>query len=142
MNYSPFTAQDFDTFVKPKLDPRTQHIMGAQAFLRGPAWTARLDGEIMACWGFAPMHAGVAEVWAVFNPELQKRGLTRYTVRVTKKVFSAVVASGIFHSIHALCPEDFKEGRRLMEHLGMQFEGVMLKFGPNQETWVRYVIFP
>jgi len=24
----------------------------------------------------------------------------------------------------------------------MHFEGVMLKFGPNQETWVRYVIFP
>jgi len=141
-HYSPFDILDYHSFVAPQLDPRTRRIMGAKAFLRGPAWTARLNGEIMACWGFAPMHSGVAEAWAMFNPKLQELKLTRYTVRVTKKVFSAIVASGLYHRIHGLCPEDFKRGRRLMEHLGMHFEGVMLKFGPNQETWVRYVIFP
>src|SRR5207245_594657 len=142
MNFRPFDSLDYNTFVKPKLDERTKRVGGVKAFLQGPAWSVKTDsGEYVVCFGFIPMHSGVAEAWLIVNPEIYVKHIA-LSWRITKHVFSSVVRSGLFHRVHAFCPEDYAEGRRVMEHLGMRFEGVMLKYGPNQETWVRYVIFP
>lgn len=140
--FAPLDVLDYHTFMEPRLDARSRRIAGPKSFLQGPAWSVKTpEGEYVACFGFIPLHAGVAEAWLVPNPAIYAKHVA-LTFRGTKRIFSSVVASKLFHRIHALCPEEYEVGRRLMEHLGMRFECAMLKYGPQQETWVRYVIFP
>src|SRR2546422_1345571 len=140
MNYSTeyMTVADFMEFVAPTLPPGSTGV-SCKVMMKGPAWTVRKDGNIICCYGFAPMMRGCAEAWMVMSPEGKVSPLM--ALRYAKQVIGTIMQAGLFRRVQAVGEEGQAGHRDWVEHLGVKIEGVMLKYGPNGETYLRFVMF-
>lgn len=105
-----------------------------------PGWTGLLDGKIMAAAGVIIPFKGLGEAWLLTTPLVEKHPLL--FVRTVKRVMGMIAVSHGLHRLQAMVDVSFTRAHRFVELLGFESEAVLEKYGPKQETYVMYRIFP
>lgn len=106
-----------------------QQMLEAQA-MAGTAITAILHGRPAAVFGSVSLWKGVEELWMLCEERARQ-----FPVAMTKagRIFMLHrVIAGNLHRIQATVRCDDLRAIRWAEGLGLDFEGVMLKYGPDQ----------
>lgn len=99
------------------------------------SWTRVSDGLPIAVGGVAQPIKGVAHLWLVCTQEgwLRPKELYRFAKRLVVNVFDG---NG-FHRLQAECL-DSEGAVRLLEHLGLKFEGRKVAGGAGREDILSY----
>lgn len=100
------------------------------------AWTAIIDGRILACAGILRDQSHVGTAWAAFDKDFHECALKDKVV-VTKRIKKAVRSVG-YQRVQATVLESFEMGCRFLESLGMEEEGLLRKysyFGQNHKVY-------
>lgn len=95
----------------------------------GMAWSALMDGRVVACAGILPQWTGRAVGWAVFGECLPLRAWFKIT-KAAKRVLDETQKSG-FQRIEITVKEDFPQGHRWARALGFEAGQVMRKYAPD-----------
>lgn len=95
-------------------------------------------GQISGCAGIVFIWQGVGEVWSIFNNNMLARPLS--IVRIMKTLIKKLRDSKLFHRVQMTIYENQPGLTKWAESLGFQFEGRMLKYGPDQKTHLRYAL--
>lgn len=99
----------------------------------GPALSAEVDGRIVACAGIGVIKEyNSGTLWACLA---QHSG--RHFVRLDRCARRLLEIPRL-RRIEATTEADFAQGRRWLELLGFQSEGIMRKYGPDGADHVRY----
>lgn len=98
----------------------------------GPAVTAVVDGEILACAGIVEQGFGIGTLWG-FIAQDSGRHFVRID-RTARRLMRLVPLRRIESSTEA----DFAQGCRWLELLGFQSEGILRQYGPDGSDHVRY----
>ena len=115
----------------PNLDQAFQQYETA-----GPAWSCRVDGQLIGCAGLLRMWPGVAHGW--FLASIAMREYPKTVLSLMRQHLPEVLATEHLIRLQAEVQTDFHVGRRFLEHLGFVSEGDMRRFGPGGETYTRY----
>lgn len=93
-----------------------------------PSWTARIQGDVMACAGVFPVWPGRKQLWSVISHKIGAGGMVVLTRAVTRGL--AMMEPG---RIEAHVREGFQPGIRWMLMLGFDCETPepMVKFLPD-----------
>ena len=83
--------------------------------------------------GLQELHPGVAEAWAVFDPDAPKYGNVARTIK-------DLIGQGFgqFHRIHATVPTGNPAAARFLEYLGMHREAWIEQYGSNRHDHILY----
>ena len=103
----------------------------------GPASTMMENGKVLAVGGVVKFWAGVGEAWLMVAPEGRQKGLILF--RHMGKFLDFCFVEHRFHRIQASIPYGHKEAHRCIMKLGFIPEGMMVRYGPDMENYVRYV---
>jgi len=105
----------------------------------GPSITMIEDGTILAVGGVVKFWEGVGEAWMMISPEGRKKGLSLF--RHMNGLLDYCFTEHKFHRIQASILFSHKEAHRCVMRLGFIPEGMMVRYGPNKENYVRYARF-
>jgi hypothetical protein len=100
----------------------------------GPAWTAMVDGEPIACGGFHYPWKGRAQAWAVLS-----KAAGAHMVALTRAVLRGMRACPAAR-IEAHVNAAFEAGSRWAEMLGMQREALCRRYHEGQDFWAYVLI--
>lgn len=106
---------------------------------RAGAWTATLDGEVLACAGVVRGWQGFGIAWVVITPEARDRHAL-VLARMLMRHFPDALRGLRRLEADVLEGQAVSEG--LVERLGFVKESRMLRYGPNGETFGKWVILP
>jgi len=114
----------------------------------GPAWTLRVDDEIVGCCGLIFMWPKpipkVAHAWLLPSPLLAQYPLTAVKAIVTR--FRELIDQYDLVRVQLEVQADFEAGNRFVQWLGFEPDGrpdapgLMPCYGPNGEDYVRYAL--
>lgn len=138
MEYREFKAQDlqglevneFVSFIQPDLEnPKYGEFLE-----NGEAYTAMVDGRVIACAGFMPLGKNRCHAWALFSPET--RNYMTSIVRFAKNVVYNIEMPRIETNIR----EDFAQAIKFIELLGFIRETPlpMKNFGDDDMDYYLY----
>lgn len=103
----------------------------------GPAYSGWLDGHLVGCAGLVIPWQGRAEGWAVFTPfGRQHAGLVH---RAVYRGLQRLIKEHGLRRIQGDTFATYLTGCRWLERLGFERESLMPLYGPNGETFARYV---
>lgn len=105
----------------------------------GPAWTMWVGEEVVGCAGLMLLWPGRAHAWLLPSVLLAQypKTVVKSIVQQLRQAITELQLVRIQCDVQA----DFRIGRRLVEWLGFEQEGpVMLRYGPHDEDFCRYVI--
>lgn len=103
-------------------------------------FTGFVDGKIVAVAGLVKMWPGVAEAMSVMTPSAKP--YMKSIHRKSRDVITEAIKKWGLHRIQTVVWDASPAGRKWVEALGFEIESPMKKYGPHQETVLRYVIFP
>ena len=107
-----------------------------------PSWTwTDSNGNVLACAGMLPVWQGLVRTWAFMSPEVKTSPLKLRLLRALRERHVFYAKGWPFRRCEATIRESFIEGHKLVRILGYQVESIMPEYGPNGETFVRYVWF-
>ena len=92
----------------------------------GPAWTGRIGGAAI----------GRAEAWCFLSDGIPRRAWTALHRAVAARV-PQLAALGV-HRVEASTAVGWPPGRRWLELLGFDCEGVMRAYGPDRRDFLRF----
>lgn len=98
----------------------------------GPAITATVDGEPVACCGIARAQFNTGVLWG-FVGESAGRNMLRLH-RAASRFIGALPMTRIESTVE----QGFAPGCRWLELLGFESEGLMRKYGPDGSNHLRY----
>jgi hypothetical protein len=108
----------------------------------GPAFTALLDGEVLAVAGIALAlpWGGVGHAWAVVTPQARAHGvwLTRQIIRGLR----AIVQAHRLRRVEADVVAGHERAEALVYALGFRDEHLMRAYGPDGVDFLRCALFP
>jgi hypothetical protein len=93
---------------------------------KGPAFTLKHRGEIVASAGFYILWPGVAEVWMVTTPLVYKYPIL--FIKETIKVFKMVEN---LYRIQGTVKSSDRRAVKFLERFGFKIEGYLRKYGPD-----------
>jgi len=109
----------------------------AQRLIDNGIAQSAFDGdELIMCGGIVILHPGVAEAWLMC-----KEGVGAYKREVyvySRRFLDLVESKYSLHRIQAHVRGGWKIARMFLEHLGFHKEGLLEKFGPDQEDYYIY----
>lgn len=138
MKYSAFKPEDlkglevneFVSFIQPDLDNEEYGKFLAQ----GEAYSASVDGKIIACAGFMPLGEYRCHAWALFSPKTQKHmtGIVRFGKNVVYNIGMPRIETNI--------RSDFAQAIKFIELLGFVRETPlpMKNFGDDGMDYYLY----
>lgn len=105
--------------------------------LGGVKYLACAGDEPVACFGAAPNHPGVVNVWLFGTPSFPRvlPDVTRFIIRA---MVPLLVDQGV-HRAHCLSLATYPEIHKWLRLLGAREEGVKARYGKNQEDFVEFV---
>jgi hypothetical protein len=126
-----------DSKINDELRGQNLMVVARAHIARGPCATIECDGKILACGGIHIRWPGCAEAWVRFS--LPTGPLVAMGVR---DILRGWMESENLNRVDAHTLVDWKEGRKFLEWMGMSFECIMKRFGPQGEdralyAWVR-----
>lgn len=105
----------------------------------GPTITLMEGETVLAIGGVIQFWTGVGEAWMMVSPPGRLKGLSlfKHMDSFLKKCFIEYR----FHRVQASIIYSHKEAHKCVMRLGFIPEGMMVRYGPNMENYVRYVRF-
>lgn len=95
------------------------------ALVVGPARTAMLSGEPVACGGLIDEKEGRARAWALIGEKLPRSGWLDVIAEMRAGIEQALhPETGWAHRVWAETVYDWPDGHKLLLHLGMALEGL------------------
>jgi hypothetical protein len=120
--------QPAQAFVGPMLDPD----YGAELAAAGEAYSALMDGCVLASCGIVPVHPGLANAWAL----LSACGPDRF-LRIHKAV-ARFLKRQPFRRVQTTVRSDFAAGHRWARALGFTAEARLEAWGPEGDDYHIY----
>jgi hypothetical protein len=102
----------------------------------GPAYTGLVNGEVAGFAGVILMWPGVGEGWILGSDLFASNKL--WFVRNVKKYLEKIMNTHDLHRVQTTVMHGQTGLVRLVEFLGMQFEGRLRNYGPNGEDYLMY----
>lgn len=100
------------------------------------AYTAMLDGRIVACAGVYHLASYIGEAWALISEEFVN-GPVRLKAKVIKAMKDGIASANI-QRVQANTEVDFIEAQKFLEALGFEKEGIAKAFNPDGRDSVMY----
>tara|TARA_R110002167_G_scaffold62113_2_gene175400 strand:- start:611 stop:1051 length:441 start_codon:yes stop_codon:yes gene_type:complete len=104
-------------------------------FAPGLAFTGLIDGYVIASAGIKPLWPGVGEAWIVASDNMPKKKLS--VIKLIKENFDRMIHDNGFVRVQACIRSDWPEAKRFAEFLGFEHEGIMKKYGPDGQDYLR-----
>lgn len=99
------------------------------------------DGQrVLACVGIQVMHHGYATAWMFRGKHTHDYPV--FVVRQIRALLHLAAERFKLHRIDAAVPTAMVTWHRFMETLGFHAESVMPRYGPKQEEFLRFSMFP
>ena len=102
----------------------------------GPAYTGLVNGEVAGFAGIILMWPGVGEGWILGSDLFASNKL--WFVRNVKKYLEKIMNTHDLHRVQTTVMHGQTGLVRLVEFLGMKFEGRLRHYGPNGEDYLMY----
>ena len=102
----------------------------------GPAFAGLANGEVVGIAGVAILWPGVGDGWIMAAEEISKHKI--WFVRSVKKYMELVMNNYKLHRVQTTVLHGHTDLIRLVEFLGMRFEGRLSGFGPQGEDYLMY----
>ena len=93
--------------------------------------------RIVLVFGMVPMWKGVLEIWTLTNPDLFAKNIIG-AHRVMERLRDMIATQYGAHRIQLMVRASTARYGEFMERFGFKSEGLMQKYGPNGEDFVRY----
>ncbi len=90
----------------------------------GRSMTGIEDGKVLGCYGVDLLWPGVAEFWAMFSPDIEKRSIE--VCRLIKSEVDRLAED--YHRVQSHVRFDFWSALRMMQWLGFREECLCRKF--------------
>lgn len=97
------------------------------------AYTAFVDGRVVACAGTLPIWDGRAEVWSLVASDIGKLGMRSLHFAVKRWL-----ACAAFRRLEAHCDAGFLQAHRWLMLLGFVYEGPLAKYLPDGRDCIRF----
>ena len=104
----------------------------------GPAYTVKIDDELVMCAGVIYVSKYIGECWMVLSSLFPKYRKTCF--KAIKTYLDKTMSSYGLRRLQAMVDQDFQEAHHFLIHLGFRSETPdgMKYFGPNGETMYLY----
>ena len=102
----------------------------------GPTYTGLVDGKVAGFAGVMQMWPGVGEGWILGSDLFASNKL--WFVRNVKRYLEKIMNTHQMHRVQTTVTHGHTELIRLVEFLGMKFEGRLKNYGPNGEDYLMY----
>lgn len=112
-------------------------IASACEMFKHSAMIAYKDGEPVAIMGAIPLHPGVCSAYMLATSRFPEVVLT--VTKWARKVFFPGLRRIGVHRVEALSISTYHKTHRWIEAIGAKKEQVVLRFGRNQENFIRFV---
>lgn len=100
-----------------------------------------MDGDVpVVCGGILLYWTGVAEIWFHGTEEATRHPVPVF--RNSKRLVRQWITQFKLHRVQLTIDESFTASYRFAEALGFTLESRMAKYGPDGETFLRYVLLP
>ena len=110
---------DADTTMKPYF----------QVIAEDSAYTMMEDGHLVGAAGIYRVWDGVGEAWLLPSERLLAR--PRKAVKAVRQFLDDIAERENFRRVQATTHADFHRGRRFLEWLGFEKEGLLRGYGPD-----------
>jgi len=102
----------------------------------GPTYTGLVDGKVAGFAGVILLWPGVGEGWILGSDLFSKNKL--WFVRNVKRYLEKIMNTHQLHRVQTTVMHGRTGLVRLVEFLGMQFEGRLRNYSPNGEDYLMY----
>lgn len=139
MKLVPFAIEHLYQIV-PRETIRMEQAIAAAIRLDGlgPAFTA-MDGErVIGCGGVARLWGRVGEAWTIFGAEIQDHPIWLH--RTVRTMLRDIMDGMGLDRLQVNVLATSERNCRWVFRLGFQAEGLMERFGPNGEDFIRYAM--
>jgi len=102
----------------------------------GPAYTGFVDGKVAGFAGVILMWPGVGEGWILGSDLFSDNKL--WFVRNVKSYMTKIMNTHQMHRLQTTVMHGQNNLIRLVEFLGMEFEGRLKSYGPHGEDYLMY----
>ncbi len=117
-------------------DPRWR-VKAANSIESGQTSVSLWAAEMcIAVFGVKPIHAGVAELWAITSEAVKKYPIEFH--RVTLSMLDVIIASHKLKRVQMTVCADFSEGVQWAGALGFLPEGVLKSYGPSGDDHIMF----
>lgn len=138
MTVEPFQPEHLESLRVRLSQSHISEALYSESYIRGLAasnsWTAKQDGEVIACAGLIEAWPGHYQAWALLASDIGGQGMLQCT-RAIRRMLAAQDGR-----IETFVAADFEQGHRWMDVLGFEREtpGVMRKWFPDGSPAVLY----
>jgi hypothetical protein len=126
------TFREFEKESMGKLLNEIRHRVDAT----GPTYTGFVDGKVAGFAGVILMWPGVGEGWILGSDLFSHNKL--WFVRNVKRYLEKIMKTHQLHRVQTTVMHGHTNLIRLVEFLGMNFEGRLRNYGPHGETYLMY----
>jgi hypothetical protein len=123
--------------MRQGLDP---NAVGRTFEEMGPAFSGFYQGKLIACGGILIPWAGLGEAWCTVSRDVRVFGAMATFIKM-EMVFKGIISENHLRRVQADVDAENRRSIKFVERLGFLPEFAMPKFGPNGETYTRYVLF-
>ena len=103
--------------------------------VKDQSFTAIHNGHVVACGGITPMWDGVGEVWLLGSHRV-KENKTSLT-RAVYDTLGFLMDNNNYWRLQGTVLANWESGLRFARFFGFEQEGVMKKYGPDQQDYIR-----
>lgn len=136
MIVEPFRPEHLERLMLQPRQERARHLFEnpgyGQCLANGLAYAAVEGDTVLACAGLLPMWEGRAEAWALMGSDLKRNFVA---IHHAAQRFLSIAD---FRRIEAVVDAEFCNGKKWMERLGFQPEGLMRAYTPDGRDCIRY----
>ena len=126
---------EFREFEKETMGKLMDDIR-AKVDANGPAYTGFVDGKVAGFAGVILMWPGVGEGWILGSDLLAENKL--WFVRNVKRYMTKIMNTHQIHRLQTTVTHGHTNLIRLVEFLGMEFDGRLNIYGPHGEDHLMY----
>jgi RimJ/RimL family protein N-acetyltransferase len=117
----------------PELDERVRMVSGHPLCF---SWTLTREGKILGIVGGHQIWKGVVEIWSLLSEDVLTIPIAFH--KAISRILDFHEENIPVHRYQATVQADFTQGQRWMEVLGFKYEGLLKKYGVNQEDYVLF----
>jgi len=136
----PFKAEHWMTFVHFAQPYQQEFRAALHKENGGPAFTAVLDNNVVACAGIIIHHKGMGYAWSIFEKNLiENKRLMVWVTRTVGRILPDIKRSLALHRIEMIVDAEEAKHHRWAEKLGFSQEnGRARMFTPDKHDVLRY----
>lgn len=140
INLVPFKAEHWMGFVQLGVTYQDEFRLALHKEKSGPAFTAFLDNNVIACAGIIIHHKGMGYAWSGFASHLRYEKRTMVWITHTiKRILTDVKRSLNLHRIELIVDANELDHQHWAEKLGFTLEnGRARMFTPDKRDVLRY----